>query len=189
MRSGGEFFLFVTFCFYNMFHFRKYFSLFVTLFLLISAQGSAQKFLAIDKSGKVKRLRFYVNEKINIRLQDENFFRSGYINAIEDTSFIFEGKSIPLSSVDAILIYKNKGGHAFIKELSVKLPGAGVFLLLVTTVNSLINASYPLIPASMLMITGGMAATGILLHPLTFRVYKTKNHPLKIIDVTIVAKE
>jgi hypothetical protein len=91
--------------------------------------------------------------------------------------------------VNAILVYKNKGGHALIKELSGKLPGAGIFLLLVTAVNSLINASYPLVPGSIYLVSGGMVATGFLLHPLTFRVYKTKNHPLKIIDVTIIAKE
>ena len=160
----------------------------LTVFLLIAYSGTAQKFLAIDKSGKIKRLRFYINDKINIRLQDENFFRSGYIDAIEDTSFIFDGKNIPLSRVDAMLVYKNKGGHALIKEASGKLPVAGIFLLAVTAVNSLINSSYPLIPVNMYLICGGMVVTGFLLHPLTYRVYKAKKHPLRIIDVTVMSE-
>ena len=164
---------------------KKYFILFLTAFLLISVPGTAQKFLAIDKSGKEKRLRFYVNEKINIRLHDENFFRSGTIDAIGDTSFVFDGKNIPLSDVGAVLVYKNEGGHAFVKELSGKLPGGGIFLLLVTAANSLINASYPLVPVSMYIISGSLVAGGFLLRPLTYRVYKAKKHPLKIIDVTI----
>src|SRR5258705_3219304 len=153
-----------------MLFFRKYFIFFLAVFFLLCNQAAAQKFLAIDKSGKIKRLRFYINDKINIRLNDENFFRSGYINAINDTSFIFEGKNIPLQNVNAILFYKNKGGHAFIKELSSKLPGAGIFVLFVTAVNSLINSSYPLVPGSIYLITVRIAATRFLLHPLTFSI-------------------
>src|SRR5215467_11766636 len=100
---------------------KKYFFLFFITALFISNTVSAQKFIAIDKSGKEKRLRFYTGDKINIRLNDENFFRSGYIDAIADTSFIFEGKNIPLSWVNAILVYKDEGGHAAVKELSNKL--------------------------------------------------------------------
>lgn len=164
---------------------KRYFLILLTAFYFISSTASAQKFLAIDKSGKIKRLRFYVNDKINIRLNDENFFRSGYIDAIEDSSFIFDGNRIPLSRVDAILVYKTGGGHAFLREASAKLPVGAAFLLFVTTVNSLINHSYPLIPANMYIICGGIAATGFLLRQLTFRKYQTKKHPIKIIDVTI----
>lgn len=157
--------------------------------LFISMPAAGQKFLAIDKSGKVNRLRFYVNDKINIRLTDESFFRSGYIDAIGDTSFIFDGKNIPLQWVDAILVYKNKGGHAFLKEASAKLPIAAAFLLLLTATNSIISGSYPIIPPTILIISGAMVATGIILYPLTFRVYQVKKHPLKIIDVTIAPKD
>jgi hypothetical protein len=167
----------------------KFFVIAFTAALLTYTSAVAQKFLAIDKSGKVKRLRFYVNDKINIRIQDENFFRSGHIDAIEDTSFIFEGAHIPLSRVDAILVYHNKGGSPFLKELSIKLPIGAVFLLAITAINSAINSSYPLIPTTMYIITGTMVATGLILYPLTFSIYKTTKHPLKIIDVTIGEKD
>lgn len=168
--------------------FRKFTLLFIAAFL-VSKPASAQKFLAIDKEGKIKRLRFYVHDKINIRLNDEAFFRSGQIDSIADTSFIFSGKNIPVKNVNAVLVYKNKGGHAFLKEASGKLPIGGAFLLSVTAVNSLINHSYPLVPARMYIICGGIAATGFALHPLTFRIYHAAKHPLKIIDVTIAGEE
>ena len=167
----------------------KYFTPILIIVLLICTSATAQKFLAIDKSGKIKRLRFYINDKINIRLDDENFFRSGYIDAIDDTSFIFEGKNIPLSRVNALLVYKNKGGHALLKELNGKLPAAGIFLLFLTGVNSLVTKSYPVIPATIAIISGSMIAAGLLLRPLTFRVYHAKKHPLKIIDVTIAGEK
>lgn len=168
---------------------KEYFILVLVVSLLTSSSGFAQKFLAIDKSGKIKRLRFYVNDKINIRLNDESFFRGGNIDAIEDTSFIFDGKNIPLSRVDAILVYKNKGGHALLRGASGTFPAAGVFLLFIATVNSLVNHTYPIIPGNVVLISGGLIATGLLLHPLTFRIYQAKKHPLKIIDVTVVAVE
>jgi len=164
---------------------KKYFTALFIVSFLICASASAQKFLAMDKSGKVKRLRFYVHDKINIRLKDETFFRKGNIDAIRDTSFIFDGSNIPLQRVDAILVYKNKGGHALLRQASIKLPFGAAFLLFITAANSLINSSYLLVPTRMYIITGGIAATGLLLYPLTFRVYRTEKHPLKIIDVTI----
>ena len=167
----------------------KYFFVFSAALMLLSSSGVAQKFLAIDKSGKVKRIRFYENEKINIRLNDENFFRTGNIDAIGDSSFVFDGKTIALSDINAIIVYKNDGGHAFIKELSSNLPAGGVFLLLVTAANSLINASYPLVPVSMYIISGSLVAGGFLLRPLTYRIYKAKKYPLKIMDVSIATEE
>jgi hypothetical protein len=164
---------------------RKKSILFFLLLFLFTASATAQKFIALDKSGKVKRLHFYVNDKINIRLKDENFFRSGYIDSIEDTSFFFDSRNIPLSGIDAVLVYKNKNGHALVKDASNKLPAAGIVLLLLTGINSLISKTYPIIPPTVYIISGSMIAAGLLMHPLTYRVYQMKNHPLKIIDVTL----
>ena len=161
----------------------------LSLLFLLPAAASSQKFLALEKYGRIKRLRFYVNDKINVKLNNENFFRSGYINELGDTSFLLEGESILLSKVNAIRIDKDKRGSVFLRSLGVMLPLGGAFFLGITAGNSLINHSYPLVSENMCYVTGAMAATGLLLYPLTFRVYHIRHHPLKIIDVTIAPQK
>ena len=164
---------------------KNFFLIFIFNTLLISFDVSAQKFLALEKHGRIKRLRFFENDKINIRLSGETFFRSGTVDAFTDTSFFLDGENISLKKIDAVLVRKTKGGHALLRQLVFYLPAGGAFFLGITAANSLINDSEPLVPKNMFFVTGGMAAAGLLLYPLTFRVYRTKNHPLKIIDVTI----
>ena len=164
---------------------KRYFLFFLFGLLLISLDVSAQKFLALEKHGKIKRLRFHVNEKINVRLNGENFFRSGYIEEFTDTSFFLDGENIALSKINAVLIRKNKSGYSLLRQLAFYLPAGGIFFLGVTAINSGINNSTPLVPENIYYLSGGMAVAGLLLFPLTFRVYHTKNHPLKIIDVSI----
>ncbi|HLG34945.1 MAG TPA: hypothetical protein VI757_08710 [Bacteroidia bacterium] len=169
-------------------HRKKYFlkyALSALTFFFILNDVCAQKFLALEKHGRIKRLRFFEGDKINIRLQDENFFRSGYIDAFTDTSFFLDGENIPVSKVNALLVYKSKGLHPLLRELTVKLPFGGIFVMSLASINSVINNDYPLIPKNIYYVAGGMAVAGLLLYPLTFRVYKVKRHPLKIIDVTI----
>ena len=162
----------------------------IVLLLLASvffspAEIFSQKFIALEKHGRIKRLRFYVNEKINVRLTGENFFRSGYIDELTDSSFFLDGENIQLKKIDAVYVYKIKGGHSLLRQLVFYLPAGGVFIIGLAAVNSVINNDYPLVPKNTLYVAGGMSVTGLLLYPLTFRVYRTKNHPLKIIDVTI----
>lgn len=160
----------------------------MSLLFLFPISALCQKFLALEKHGRIKRLRFYENDKINIRLNEEKFFRSGYIDAFTDTSFFLDGENISLKKIDAVLIRKTKGGHALLRQMVYFLPAGGVFILGLAAGNSVINNDYPLIPKSTYYVAGGMALAGMLLCPLTFRVYKIKNHPLKIIDVTISPK-
>jgi hypothetical protein len=156
-------------------------------FLFISVEALSQKFLALEKRGRVNRLRFYAGEKINVRLSGENFYRSGFIDAFTDTSFFLDGENILVKKIEAVLVHKTRGGQALLRQLVFYLPAGGAFFLGITAANSAINDSAPLVPESMYYTAGSMAAAGLLLYPLTFRVYKTKNHPLRIIDVTITS--
>ena len=159
----------------------------MSLLFLFPETTFSRKFLALEKHGRIKRLRFFENDKINIRLQDENFFRSGYINEFTDTSFFLDGENISIKKIDAVRIHKTKGGHVLLRQMVFYLPAGGVFFFGITATNSLINDSEPLVPKNMYYSSAGMAAAGLLLYPLTFRVYRTKRHPLKIIDVSIVS--
>jgi hypothetical protein len=160
----------------------------LSLLFLFPVAAFSQKFLALEKHGRIKRLRFFANDKINVRLKEESFFRSGYIDAFTDSSFFLDGENISLQRVDAVLVHKTKGGHALIRQLVYYLPAGGIFITGLAATNSVINNESPLVPKKTIYTASGMAVTGLLLYPLTFRVYRTKKHPLKIIDVTISPK-
>ena len=164
---------------------KKIWFIFLCLLFFLPASTFSQKFLALEKHGRVKRLRFFVNDKISIRVSEETFFRSGYIDSFTDTSFFLDGENIPLAKIEAVLVNKSKGGHALLRQLVFYLRAGGIFFVGITAANSLINDSNPLVPKNMFYAAGGMAVAGLLIYPLTLRVYRTKRHPLKIIDVTI----
>jgi hypothetical protein len=166
--------------------FRQSFLIMMLSFLIIH-QSTAQKYLAMDKSSS-KRLRYYLGDEINVRLKDEDFFRNGTIAAFTDTSFFLNGNYILLTDVDAILIRKHDGGHELLRKLTYMLPIGGVFIVGVTAANSAINHHEPLVPEKTFYIAGGMALTGLLIYPFTFRVYHMKRHPLKIIDISFSTK-
>jgi hypothetical protein len=157
--------------------------LFILLSFSIIHQSAAQKYLSAYKSNG-KNLRYYQGNEINVRLKEEDFFRNGIIAAFTDTSFFLNGEYIPLSEVDAILIRKEDGGHSLLRSMSYMLPIGGVFIIGVTALNSAINDHQPLVPEKIFYLAGGMALTGLLIYPLTFRVYHMKRHPLKIIDIS-----
>ncbi|MBK5285161.1 MAG: hypothetical protein JJE25_07130 [Bacteroidia bacterium] len=129
-----------------------------------------------------------MNDKINVRLNGEKIFRSGYIDEINDSSLFLDGDNIPLSKVNAILVDKNKSGSALLRSLSTMLPIGGAVIIGLAAANSVINNDYPLIPKNTYYVAGGMAAVGLLLYPFTFRVYRIKHHPLKIMDASISAQ-
>jgi hypothetical protein len=155
-----------------------------SVFLFPEAVHS-QKFLALEKHGRVKRLRFFVNDNISVRLNGEKFFRNGSIEEFTDSSFFLNGENILLKRINAVHVSKTKGGHALLRQLAFYLPAGGAFILGLAAANSAINNESPLLPKNTLYTAGGMVVTGLLLYPLTFRVYRTGRHPLKIIDVTI----
>jgi hypothetical protein len=157
--------------------------LIILLSFFIMHESNAQKFLAMDKSGS-KRLRFYANDEINVRFKNEKSFRNGRIAMITDTSFFLNGSNIVLKDVDAILIRKKTGGHALLRNATYMLPIGGVFITGITAANSAINDHHPLVPKSIYYTAGGLALAGLMIYPLTFRVYRMKHHPLKIIDVS-----
>ena len=158
-------------------------ALYIVISFFFSYHATAQKYLAMDKSG-AKRLRFYVNDEINVRLKNEKSFRNGNIAMITDTSFALNGSYIFLTDVDAILIRKKTGGHALLRNATYMLPIGGVFITAITAGNSAINDHEPLVPKSIFYTAGGLILAGLMIYPLTFRVYRMKHHPLKIIDVS-----
>lgn len=154
----------------------------VLVVVLISTSSLfAQKILAFDKSGKVKRVRYYQGELIKLNLTTgERIF--GTIERIQDSSFIVHGKTIKLTQVTRVYNTQKLAGFKLFSKFF--LFGGIAYLPLVTT-NRAINNDDPIVSKQAAIISGSMLATGIIFKTIANKSYKiSAKRPLKIIDLT-----
>lgn len=140
----------------------------------------AQKVLALDLIGnKLKRIKYYEGDWVNIRVKNDKVVYKGELNAISDSSFYINDNYVSLDSVEAVIKYSKAA-----KGISLSAFGAaavtGVFSVLNVAVNdggSAENNPY-IVPA---VFTG----IGVALLPFWKRTFRIgKNRILKVIDLT-----
>lgn len=140
----------------------------------------AQKVLALDLVGaKLKRIKYYEGDWMNIRIKNDKVIYKGELNAITDSSFFINNNYVAIDSVDAIIKYSKAA-----KGVSLSAFGAaavtGVFSVLNVALNdggSAENNPY-IVPA---VFTG----IGAVLLPFWKRTYWIgKNRILKVIDLS-----
>lgn len=108
-------------------------SLLTVFLLLFSINGFSQRSIGLDKKGKVKRLHFYEGTRIKIKLVDNERI-SGKIYAIYDSSFVIDGRKIPMSEVATV--YSVRPTMRFIGGA---LMVSGAFYFTLDAVNNLLN--------------------------------------------------
>lgn len=140
----------------------------------------AQKIVAFDKPGKVKRIRYYKGDHIKLNLNSgERIF--GTIDQIMDSSFVVQGMVIGISEVNRVYNTQRLAGFKFFSKLFI-LGGAAYFPIV--TVNRAINNDDPTFSKQAAIISGSMLATGIIFQLIANKSYKiSENRPLKILDL------
>jgi len=151
---------------------------------LICRDAFPQKFLALDKSGRIKRVHFYVGDDITFLPEDYNHFISGKIEAFGDSGIKVSGKNYLLSEIVKVRVYRRDGMRYLLLSGATVLPVAAVYFLGVGAVNSMINREYPVFTESQLKMSGAFLLLAPVCYRLTYRNFKIgKKHPLKIMDV------
>lgn len=152
------------------------------LLLLFSLNSYGQKFLALDKRGKVKRIRFYKGDSITLKTKSDSLI-SGIIQLFEDSSFWVSGQPVVLSDIKSIQSPKNNSGLKLISNLSF-LAGSGYFIL--DSGNRLLNNEKPFVEKSTVKTSAIFIGIAIFSFSVSKRSYQINNrHPLKIIDISI----
>ncbi len=96
-------------------------------------KNEGNRFLALEKLGKVKRIRYYVGSTIEFKLKgDPNLYRTP-IEAIKDSSVVIYETIIPLSQFSSIYIRPKR---PFSRILSTFFMIAGVGYFALDTVNN-----------------------------------------------------
>ena len=157
--------------------------LFFSLFLLcLSTNVYSQKILAFDKSGKVKRIKYYEGEFIKLKTVD-GFVYEGVITQINDSSFFIDSKSFQLSSVKKVYNTQKLYGFRILGGVFIT---AGAVYFPLDSFNKLINNDDPLLSTESAAISEAFLGTGFICAAIANRGYKiSSKRPLKIIDLTI----
>lgn len=142
----------------------------------------AQKILAFDKRGKIKRVRFIEGDFLQLKLKSGELVL-GQINQIQEDSILVGNRKIAPTNVKSIRISKDK--RLLNTFSNFLLTGAIAYFPLVT-VNRTINDDSPLIKKSTIGISGSMLIGAVLLKSLNKRQFRiSENRPLKIIDISL----
>ena len=157
-------------------------SFFLFFCVILSTGAFSQRILAFDKSGKVKRIRYYEGEYITLQTTSKEKI-NGIISQIGDSTFSVEGTEINLVSVAKIYNSQTGMGYQLVANIFI-LPAIGYLPLI--TINSLINNENPVFRANQLYYGGGFIAIRLLANYLANRPFRISDkRPLKIIDTSI----
>ncbi len=159
----------------------KNLSFFIAILILSISSIFAQKIVAFDKHGRVKRIKYYEGEYIKLRTKSSELV-IGTIGFINDSSFIVQGKKVELNEVSKVYNTQKLGGFKFFSKLFL-LGGAAYFPLV--TFNRSINGDDPTFSEEAAIISGSMLTVGIVFKLLANKSYKmSEKRPLKILDLT-----
>lgn len=152
------------------------------VFLSFGTTSEAQRILAFDKRGKVKRVRYFEGNFIKLKLLDKSKI-SGTITQIGDSTFKIEGKRILLDSVKTVFNTQKLYGFNLLGRIMIT---AGTAYLGVDSFNRLINNEDPIVHESTIEAAGLLLGGGVVSLLISRRPYRiSKRRPLKIIDITI----
>lgn len=134
------------------------------------------RFLALEKGGNVKRIRFFIGDEIHFRLREDPYKYSPIIQDIGEKYITINNTNLALQEIESVTIYrKRRWGRIFSKLFLY----AGVGYFLIDMVN---NSFKPTKETS--IISSSLAAPGLALS-LTFRprrIKLNKNRYLKTIQ-------
>jgi hypothetical protein len=102
------------------------------LLVVVSFVACGQTFLVLEKMGTKKRYEYHIGDKIEVMLNDDDFYTRISILGLEDSIILAKNQSIKLSSIKAIhLNHKNN----FFRISGPTLMIAGVLLFAIDAFN------------------------------------------------------
>lgn len=140
------------------------------------------KFLALEKKGAVKRIRFFKGDQIHFKLKGDKYRYHKVITAIDDNTITVAGTKIPIKNIRSVTIYNDLW---LIHQGSKYLPIAGAAYLLIDLINPLLTngggRDLRITPGTAI-VSGSLTAAGLALNIFKKRTFRMgKNKYLKIL--------
>ncbi len=130
-------------------------------------------FLALEKSGAIKRIRFYTGDEIHLQLVGDKTEYSPTITKIEENAIFSYGARIPLEDIRVVVIHRDEW---FLKQGSIYLPLAGVGYFLMDLMNPIFSEEQEVnISGSTILTSSAFILGGVILHFLKKRKHRLGN--------------
>ncbi len=156
--------------------------IFLVLFCCISITsfGQGEKYLVLDKPGRIKRMRFYVGDELKFKLAGERHLYKDVIEAISDTNITIRGTWIPIREIAAVVQYKEGN---LLKQAIYVLPRAGILYFLADTFNPIFTGGEVSVSRSGVILSSSLIAGSLVLRLFTKRTYRINNYrTLKVLE-------
>ncbi len=102
-------------------------------FILIRDDAFSQKFLELRKASSLKYYSFYSGETIRFKLSGDEFFSSGTITGVGDSTLNFNNLSIPISKIEIIDIRHKTSNR--VKSLGTLISGGSLAYFTIDFIN------------------------------------------------------
>jgi len=137
----------------------------------------SQTLLIVEKSGKLKRLRYKTEDVISLKAHSNGVIYTGKIQNITSKAIVVENREIFIEDIE--IIYKQRGVIRFIGDVSLKV---GVGVLLINSINNLLH-NEPVLEKRTIVSSSVLTPTGIVLLCFSKRRFRTmKKWQIKVID-------
>ena len=140
------------------------------------------RFLSLDihKARTIKRIKFYEQDKITLKVKDYKTKFRGTIYNLSDTSLILDSTLILYKDIEKIIVDNN---NSLTKVASAFLMGAGGGYITLDALNNLINSNVPIVNPRTVVIGAVLIVSGQMIKWLSIKHYTiNKNHRIKFID-------
>jgi len=153
------------------------------IFLLVYVPVFSQKFLGLDKGGRIKRIRFYEGDQLTYKTIHTKHFITGTIENIGD-SIRISGKNFGVDEITSIKVYPNSTLEILFLSGAINLPAAAALFVVSEAVSSQLHHDYPLVETKHLKLTAGLVLGGLLMYRLSYHNFKVgKKHPLRVYNL------
>jgi hypothetical protein len=152
----------------------------ITLMACVQSTCFSQTSLAIDKGGKVKRIHFYTGYRIEVKVKEEKKSIVGFIENVEDSAIILEGRRIKISEIDYVI---NPNGAYIWRFLSAVGIKGGLVYFTLDAGNRLINGDRPVIDDKVLKVSVPILFVGVVATLLKNKKYRNDGSNIKIVKL------
>jgi hypothetical protein len=153
---------------------------FFLCFFGIAAESHCQeKYLVLDKPGRIKRIRYYVGDEINFKLKEDKTTYSTLLQAVGDSTIKVRDTDIAISDIRSIIRHSENG---FLYQAARILPKAGILYFVADTFNPLLRGEKPSVSRSGIVVGSTLFAGGQALKLFRKRTLRINNYrTLKIL--------
>lgn len=149
----------------------------ILIFFLLFCFGQQQVlnaqdhyFLALDKPGLVNRKRFYVDEKVAIKIRYDRTWIRCELELIDKESLIINNHKILIKDISHLRISRLHGANRRFKILAI----GGIMFISAFSINSIVNNDSPFLSRGEWMAPLGLTLPFVLIQPFRKRTYYIK---------------